>query len=436
MVKSTTASGIMEMTTEVIDEPGEVSGAHAAPEGAVAGPLNGLRILEIGHFIAAPFAARLLADLGAEVIKIEPPGTGDPARGWGEAVEGRSLWWSVHARNKKCVTLDLKHPRGRELALRLVAKCDGLIENFRPGQLARWNLDVKTLRRVNPRCILIQISGFGQDGPYRDRIAFGAIGEAIGGIRYLTGYPRNVSDLPPVRTGISLADSVAGIYAVVGLLAALYQRDVRGTGKGRMIDVALYEAIFSLMEGCLTEYGYGGRVREPSGSSIASAAPTSAYRCADGHWICIAANSDRIFRRLTELMGRPELCEEVRFRTNRDRCAHAAELDAVISAWTATHTACEAEMLLSRADVPASRIYTIKDCAEDAHFQARGMVRRVVDLGFGTLLHPGVVPRFDGADCGVGWPGPMLGAHNDTVYRRLIGMSDSEIADLQEIGVI
>lgn len=407
------------------------------PRGAVAGPLNGLRVLELGHFIAAPFAARLLADLGAEVIKVEPPVSGDPARGWGAAIQGKSLWWSVHARNKKCVTLDLKHPRGLELALRLIGKSDAVLENFRPGQLEKWGIGRERLRNANPRCILIRISGFGQTGPYRDRVAFGVIGEAIGGIRYLTAYPKAVSTLPPVRTGVSLADSVAAIYAVVGLLAALYQRDHGREVGGCEVDVALYEAIFSLLEGCLPEYGRLGRIREPSGATLPTTAPTNTYLCRDGAWICIAGNSDRIFSRLMALIGHPELLTDPRFKTNRDRVANSAELDRIIGAWTAGLPAREAEALLERAEVPASRIYTIKDCVEDAHFRARGMIQTVMDPQFGELLHPGVVPRFDaGSDGHVGWPGPPLGAHNSEVYRDVAGLDAAEIAALRREGVI
>ena len=407
------------------------------PAGAVAGPLNGLRVLEFGHFIAAPFAARLLADLGTEIVKIEPPVSGDPARGWGVAVEGKSLWWSVQARNKKCVTLDLKHPRGRELALRLIAKSDAVLENFRPGQLDRWGLGGDRLRAVNPRCILIHISGFGQTGPYRDRVAFGVIGEAVGGIRYLTAHPKEVSQLPPIRTGVSLADSVAAIYAVVGLLAALYRRDAGSGSAGCEVDVALYEAIFSLLEGCLTEYGRLGSIREPTGATLPTTAPTNTYLCGDGAWICIAGNSDRIFSRLMTLIGHPELAIDPRFTANHDRVVNAAELDRFIGAWTAELSAREVEARLERAEVPASRIYTIKDCAEDAHFRARGMIQTIMDPQFGELLHPGIVPQFHAHSGGcIGWPGPALGAHNEQVYREIAGLDAAEIASLRQEGVI
>jgi formyl-CoA transferase len=429
------ARDVAALNTQSNEMPETSAEETTSPTGAVRGPLNGLRVLELGHFIAGPFAARLLADLGAEVIKVEPPRGGDPARGWGEAVDGKSLWWSVHARNKKCVTLDLKTAEGRDIALRLTAKCDAVIENFRPGQLDRWGLGPDVLQAANPQCIVVHISGFGQNGPYRDRVAFGVIGEAIGGIRYLTGYPKEVTDLPPVRTGVSLADSVAGLYSVIGLLAALQERG--RTGRGRVVDVALYESIFSLMEGCLTEYGRLGRVRQPAGAALPTVAPSNTYRCRDGGWICIAGNSEPIFARLMKVIGRADLVDDDRYRTNRARVANAADLDREIGTWAARLNAAEAEAQLDGAEVPASRIYTIRDCAEDPHFQTRGMIRNVADPALGELLHPGVVPRFEGeAAGGIGWPGPALGAYNQEVYGRLLGLSTEDVAQLGEAGIV
>ncbi len=400
------------------------------------GPLSGLRVVEFGHYIAGPFAARLLADLGAEVIKVEPPDGGDPARGWGLAIDGRSLWWSVHARNKTCITLDVKTAEGRELARRLIAASDAVLENFRPGQMERWGLGPAEIEQINPRCILTRISGFGQTGPYRERAAFGVIGEAIGGIRHLTAFPKAVSDLPPVRTGVSLSDSLAGLYAVIGLLAAVYQRDVTGSGHGRRVDTALYEAVFSLMEGCLTEYGALNVVREPSGSTLPTNAPSNAYYCADGNWLCIAGNSDRIFGRLAALLGQPDLASDPRFVTNRQRVAHAGLLDTIIGGWVAGLTSQEAEAALEAAEIPASRIYTIADCAADPHFHARGMIRTVSDPVFGPVLHPGIVPRFDGDNGVIAWAGPSLGQHNAQVYGGLLGLSAVQIEALRQARVI
>ncbi len=277
------------------------------------GPLRGLRVLELGHYIAGPFCTRILADLGAEVIKVEPPG-GDPVRGWGAKRDGHPVWFSIHGRNKLCVELDLK--RERETALRLASRADALVENFRPGQLERLGLGPEALHAANPRLVLARISGYGQNGPYRDKPAFGAIGEAMGGIRHLTGHPAAASDLPPPRTGISIGDDLAGMYAAIGLLAAVYQRDVTGTGKGRIIDVSLVESVVSLMEGMLPEYALDGRVRQPAGAAIATAAPTNTYPTSDGRWLCIAGNSDPIFRRLMAAIGRPDLADDPRFADN------------------------------------------------------------------------------------------------------------------------
>ena len=352
------------------------------------------------------------------------------------AVNDQSLWWSVHARNKKCITLDVKTAEGRALARRLIAESDAVLENFRPGQIERWGLGPAEIAQTNPRCILVRISGFGQSGPYRERAAFGVIGEAIGGIRYLTAFPEGVSDLPPARTGVSLSDSLAGLYAVIGLLAALYQRDIHGSARGCIVDAALYEAVFSLMEGCLTEYGAMGIVRQPSGSTLPTNAPSNAYRCADGSWLCIAGNSDRIFSRLAALIGRPELAGDLRFATNRQRVANAGLLDEAIGAWAAGVTSREAEAVLEGAEIPASRIYTIADCAADPHFKARGMIQTVADPVFGAVLHPGIVPRFDGEDAGIAWAGPVLGQHNDDVYGGLLGLSKAEIDALRRSKVI
>ena len=298
------------------------------------GPLVGLKVLELGHYVAAPFCTRLLADLGAEVIKVEPPG-GDPVRGWGAQKDGNAVWFSIHGRNKLCVTLDLKQER--DTALRLAARADVLVENFRPGQLEKMRLGPADLHAVNPRLVIARISGYGQDGPYRDKPAFGAIGEAMGGIRHLTGYPAGATDLPPPRCGISIGDDLAGMNAAIGLLAALWQRDAGqdgpdgtpgGTGRGRIVDVNLVDSIFGLMEGMLPEYALDGRVRQPVGAGIPSAAPTNTYPTADGRWLCIAGNSDPIFRRLSAVIGRPELADDPRFLTNGLRCANVGELDA------------------------------------------------------------------------------------------------------------
>jgi crotonobetainyl-CoA:carnitine CoA-transferase CaiB-like acyl-CoA transferase len=383
------------------------------------GPLVGLRVLELGHYIAAPFCTRLLADLGAEVIKVEPPG-GDPFRGWGASIGEHSVWFSVHGRNKLSVELDLKLQK--EIAIQLAARADVLVENFRAGGLERLGLGPEVLHAANSRLVIARISGYGQDGPYREKPAFGAIGEAMGGLRHLTGYPAGATDLPPPRCGISLSDDLAGLYAAIGLLSALWQRDARGGGRGRVIDVNLVDSVFSLMEGMLGEYAMDGRVRAPAGSAIASAAPTNTYRCADGKWLCIAGNSDLIFARLMRVIGRPELIDDERFLSNPARCRHREVLDYAIAAWTAQLAAREAEARLEAAEVPCSRLYDIADCANDPHFRARGAVLEIDDPLLGRTLHPGPTIRFDGErpEAVVGWTGPAVGAHNDYVLKELL----------------
>ena len=386
------------------------------------GPLVGLKVLELGHYIAGPFCTRILADLGAEVVKVEPPG-GDPIRGWGAQKDGHAVWFSIHGRNKLSVELDLK--RQRDVALQLAARADVLVENFRPGQLERLQLGPEALHAANPRLVIARISGYGQDGPYRDKPAFGSIGEAMGGIRHLTGYPPGTTDQPPPRCGISLGDDLAGMFAAIGILAAVYQRDVRGTGRGRIIDVSLVESIVGLMEGMLPEYAMDGRVRQPAGAAIPTAAPTNTYPTADGRWICIAGNSDLIFRRLMAAIGRPELAEDAGYATNRDRCARVAELDALIAGWTRTLTAVDAEAVLEAAEVPASRLYDIADIAADPHFRARAAVQAIQDPLIGRTLHPGPAIRLDRdpPESVVAWPGPAVGAHNDYVLNVLLAGS-------------
>ena len=298
-------------------------------------PLIGLRVLEIGHYIAAPFCTRVLADLGAEVIKLEPPG-GDPFRGWGAAKDGHSVWFSIHGRNKLSVELDLK--KDRDTLLKLVERADVLVENLRAGQLERLNIGPDQLHAVNPRLVIARISGYGQDGPYRDKPAFGAIGEAMGGLRHLTGHPGGATELPPPRCGISISDDLAGLYAAIGLLSAVWQRDAMGTNKGRVVDVNLVDSVFSLMEGMLPEYALDSRVRQPAGAALPTASPTNTYPCADGRWLCIAGNSDLIFARLMAVIGRPEMAADPAYATNGLRCANRDALDVAITAWTPNGT--------------------------------------------------------------------------------------------------
>ncbi len=400
-------------------------------------PLSGLRVLEIGHFVAAPFCTRLLADLGADVIKIEPRG-GDPVRQWGEQIGGRSLWWSMHGRNKRCITLDLKTSEARDIVVKLAAQCDAVVENFRPGQLARMGLGPDALRSAKPDLVITHISGYGQDGPYRDRAAFGMIGEAIGGLRYLTDHPPGTSALPSVRVGVSIGDSIAGLYAAFGTVAALWQRDREGGDRaGRTIDVALTESVLSMMEGMLPEYGALGKIKQPTGGGIATAAPTNAYPTKDGDWILIGANSDPLFAKLARLMGRPELATSPLFDGNAARVKNVAALDALIQAWTSRSSLADLVRLLDEEDIPNAKVYTAEDCATDPQFLSRRMIHEVPDPLFERpVLQAGIVPMVRETPGAVRWPGPALGQHNEEVLTSLLGMSLEDIEDLRRKDVI
>ncbi len=383
-------------------------------------PLHGLKVVELGHYIAAPFCTRLLADLGAEVIKVEPPG-GDPFRGWGAQKDGHSVWFSVHGRNKLSVTLDLKAEEGQRRVKALCARADAVVENFRPGYLERIGLGPAVLQAANPGLTVARISGYGQDGPYRDKPAFGAIGEAMGGLRHLTANPGQ-AEHPPPRCGVSISDDLAGMYAALALVSACWGRQANG-GKGRVLDLDLVSSVFSLMEGMLTEHGLFGWVRQPQGAAIATAAPTNTYPCSDGKWLCIAGNSDLIYARLMGAIGRADLRDDPRMATNGGRCEHAAELDAAIAAWTRTRTAAEAQEVLEGVDVPCSRLYDVADAAADPHFLARGIVSRVQDPLLGEVLHPAPPFRMDGAGPAemIRWTGRAAGADNDHVFHDILG---------------
>ena len=399
-------------------------------------PLSGLRILEIGHFVAAPFCTRLLADLGADVIKIEPPG-GDPVRQWGEQVNGRSLWWSIHGRNKRSLGLNLKSAEARNIVLHLVSGCDALVENLRPGQLLRLKIGPEVLRSARPGLVIAHISGYGQTGPYRDRAAFGVIGEAIGGLRYLTNHAPGTTNLPPVRVGVSIGDSIAGLYAAFGVMAALWQRDrTGGDGGTRSIDVALTESVFSMMEGMLPEYGALGKIKQPTGGAIATAAPSNAYPTSDSGWVLIAANSEPLFARLAALMGQPALAVEPQFMGNRARVQNVVILDKLIADWTRLRTANHLEELLNAADIPNSRVYTAADVVTDPQYLFRGMVRPVDDPALGQVLHSGIVPHVPESPGTVRWPGPDVGQHTDEILSELCGMDRPAIARLRAEGTI
>ncbi len=403
---------------------------------ALAPMLAGMRVLEIGHFVAAPFCTRLLADLGADVIKIEPR-AGDPARQWGEMIDGRSLWWSMHGRNKRSVTIDLKSEKGRDLVLKLVAECDAVVENFRPGQLARMGLGPDRLRQARPDLIVAHVSGYGQDGPGAQRAAFGVIGEAIGGLRYLTNHVPGTVELPPVRVGVSIGDSIAGLYAAFGVAAALWQRDRRGgDGQARTIDVALTESVLSMMEGMLPEFGALGKVKQPTGGAIATAAPSNAYPSADGQWVLIAANSEPLFAKLMALIGRSDLIGAPGYASNPERVANAGKLDEVIGQWSRTYSADQLVALLDASDIPNCKAYTAADCAADPQYIARGMVRQVPDRHFGTVLQAGMVPHVPESPGVVRWTGPDLGEHNHAVLGELLGLDGGAVDALIAEGVL
>ena len=385
-------------------------------------PLTGLKVLELGHYIAGPFATRLLGDMGAEIIKVEPP-EGDPIRGWGSRHNGHPVWFSIHGRNKMSVSLDLKSAEGHARVLQLAARADALVENFRPGYLERIGLGPAILHAANPRLVIARVSGFGQDGPYRDKPAFGAIGEAMGGLRHLTATPGDTGH-PPPRCGVSISDDLAGMYAAMAVVSACWGIKGDATARGRIIDVDLVGSVFSLMEGMLPEYGLTGRIRQPAGAALPTAAPTNTYPCSDGKWLCIGGNSDLIYRRLMTAIGQEALGHDPRLADNAGRCVNVAEIDAAIAGWTRTLPAAAAEAVLEAAEVPCSRLYDMRDCAEDPHFRARQTVMEVADPLIGvTLLHPAAPFRFDGVTPRemVRWTAPAVGAHNNYVFGELLG---------------
>jgi formyl-CoA transferase len=397
------------------------------------GALAGIKVLELGTLIAGPFCSRMLAEFGAEVIKIESPDGGDPIRQWRKMHEGTSLWWSVQSRNKKSVTLNLKDSRAQAIARRLALEADVVIENYRPGVLEKWGLGYEELCRENPALIMVRLSGYGQSGPMRDQPGFGAIAESMGGIRYVSGHP----DRPPVRIGISIGDSLAALHGVIGALAALHHRDQtggRGKGRGQMVDVALYEAVFNMMESMVPEYDLYGIVRERTGGALPGIVPSNTYSCADGQSLVIAGNGDAIFKRLMTAIGRIDLASDPSLARNDGRVARAAEIDAAIGAWAGERSADQALAVLSGADVPASRIYSVADMRVDPQFLARAMFEshRLKDGQMLTL--PGIVPKLSETPGRTRWLGPELGEHTDEVLASL-GIEDAERAALKAAGV-
>lgn len=390
------------------------------------GPLSDIRVVEMGQLIAGPFCGQLLADFGAEVIKLEPPGVGDPMRIWGrEKAHGKSLWWPVLARNKKSVTLDLRQPEGQELARRLIATADIVIENFRPGTLERWGMDYETLSALNPRIILVRVSGYGQTGPYARRAGFGSVGEAMGGMRYVVGDPST----PPSRMGISIGDSLAATFAAYGAVMALHAR--ARTGRGQVVDSAIYEAVLGMMESLIPEYQLAGYVRERTGAILPNIAPSNVYPTADGQMLVIAANQDSVFRRLAEAMGRPDLATDPHYATHTARGQNQQALDEIIADWSKGIESTALEALLEEHAIPAGRIYRAPEMLADPHFAARETIVRLAHPEFGEIAMHNTFPRLSETPGKVAAPGPALGAHNQEILDGLLGLAAAELDALK-----
>ncbi|MEM9198186.1 MAG: CoA transferase [Pseudomonadota bacterium] len=389
-----------------------------------------MRVIEMGQLLAGPFCGQLLADFGAEVIKCEQPGAGDPMRQWGrEKPHGKSLWWPVVARNKKSITLNLREPEGQDVVRQLVASSDILIENFRPGTMERWGLGYDALSEINPRLVMVRVTGFGQTGPYAKRAGYGAIGEAMGGLRYVVGDPST----QPSRMGISIGDELAATYACLGAMMAVHARE--RTGRGQIVDSAIYEAVLAMMESLVSEYDVAGYVRERTGPILPNVSPSNVFDTKDGKLLLIAANQDTVFKRLAAAMGRPELAEDARYATHSARGAHQTELDALINAWTQTVEIGPLEALLEENGVPCGLIYKAEDMIEDPHFRAREAIVKVQHPDFGPIRMQNVAPKLSDTPGAVRHVGPALGEHNDDVYRGILGLSDETLADYAARGI-
>jgi len=395
----------------------------------LAAPLDGIRVLELGSLIAGPFCAKTLADFGAEVIKIEPPGEGDALRKWRRMRNGTSLWWHVQSRNKKSVTCDLRQPQGQEIVRRLARRTHIMIENFRPGALERWNLGWDALSAGNRDLILVRISGYGQSGPYRERPGFAAIAEALGGMRHVTGFP----DRPPARPNLSLGDTIAALHGVIGALLALHA--VKNGAGGQVIDVALYESVFNCMESLLPEYDAHGYVRSRSGSALPGIAPSNLYPCADGAYVLIAGNADSLYRRLMSAIGREDLRDDPVLARNDGRAAQMQRIDDAIAQWTRARTQAEVLAAMEAAEVPAGRIYTAADIAADPHYLARGMIEKITAGDGEALKVPGIIPKLSRTPGAIRTQAPKLGEHTDEVLHE-IGYSEAEIARLREAHIL
>jgi formyl-CoA transferase len=412
-------------------------------ESASVGPMAGIKVLELGTLIAGPFCARMLAEFGAEVIKIEAPGEGDPIRKWRVLKDGNSLWWYVQSRNKKSITLNMKDQRAQEIARRLALDADIIIENYRPGVLEKWNLGFDQLKAINPAAIMVRLSGYGQTGPLRDAPGFGAIGESMGGLRYVSGHP----DRPPVRIGISIGDSVASLHGAIGALMALRHRDASGgrwngksgaecvAGQGQMVDVALYEAVFNMMESLVPEYDHAGVVRERTGGALPGIVPSNTYTTGDGENIVIAGNGDSIFKRLMTAIGRLDMADDPALANNAGRVPATQVIDEAIQSWCSTQTIDAALAVLQGADVPVSKIYSVRDMMQDPQFLARQMFEQHQFKDGSSIKLPAVTPKLSETPGSTRWIGPELGEHTDEVLKTL-GYSEQEIVEFREAGVL
>ena len=407
---------------------------HTSADDRLKGPLSGVRVIEMGQLVAGPFVGSRMADFGAEVIKVESPGQGDAMRHWGHhRYKGRSLWWPILARNKKTVSANLREKRGQDLVRRLIETADVLVENFKPGTLEKWGFAPEALHAINPGLVIARVSGFGQTGPYSNRPGFASVGEAMGGLRYINGFPNQ----PPPRTGISLGDSLAGLFATQGVLMALYWRDTIGQGKGQVVDASITESCFAMMESALLEYDKVGFIREPSGTGLANVSPSNIFPTKDEKWVVIAANLDTMFKRLCDAMEQPELADDPRYNTHQARGENCDELDARIADWTRELTATELDTRLDQYGVVSGPIYTIEDIANDPHYQARDMIQRYQDDELGDIAVPGFVPVLSETKSETAWLGSSeVGAHNEAIYCGLLGMTQAELQELKNDGII